>query len=66
MKAVNKYKVDWVKKYFECGTIEVLASSLEEAEDMVYDQIGDYEGSLQYDVDGDEVTVKQLVEEEGE
>jgi len=59
---VNKYKVDWVKKYFECGTIEVLASSPEEAENIVYDQIGDYEGSLQYDVDGDDVTVYPVKE----
>ena len=59
---VNKYKVDWVKKYFECGTIEVLASSPEEAENIVYDQIGDYEGSLHYDVDGDDVTVYPVKE----
>ena len=59
---VNKYKVDWDKKYYDCGTIEVLASSPEEAENIVYDQIGDYEGSLQYDVDGDDVTVYPVKE----
>ena len=40
----------------------MLASSPEEAENIVYDQIGDYEGSLQYDVDGDDVTVYPVKE----
>lgn len=52
----NTYSVDWVKNYFATGTVEIKANSEAEAEDIALGQIGDYEGSMQYDPDGNETT----------
>ena len=55
---MRKYKVMWSKAYYASGTIEVEAEHEDDAHDKVaYDLIGDLEGSMQYDPDGDEVVV---------
>ena len=43
-----KYDVDWTKAYFSHGSVEIEANSKAEAEEIVHDQIGNYEGSLDY------------------
>ena len=49
---VNTYEVDWFKTYNATGTVEIKANSLEEAEHIANDQLGDYEGSMDYDDGG--------------
>ena len=49
------YKVYWSKTYHSSGDIEVEATSFSEAENIVRDEMGDYEGSMQYDPDADKV-----------
>jgi len=49
------YTVDWSKAYFSYGSVEIEASSVEEAEEIVDQQIGDYEGNMQYDPDGNSI-----------
>ena len=53
----KKYEVQWVKTYHAFGIVSVIADSKDDAHDKVADQIGDYEGSMQYDADLDEITV---------
>ena len=48
-----KYTVDWSKTYYASGSVEIEADSNEEAEDIVRERMGDYEGSMQYDADKD-------------
>jgi len=50
-----KYKVYWTKTYHSYGDIEVEATSFSEAQNIVRDEIGNYEGSIQYDPDADQV-----------
>ena len=52
-----KFEVQWVKTYHASGIVSVIADSKDDAHDKVADQIGDYEGSMQYDADLDEITV---------
>jgi len=61
-----KYNVDWVKNYFATGTVEIQANSEAEAEEIARNAIGRYEGSVQYDPDGDETTAYKIEEEEKE
>jgi hypothetical protein len=49
---VNTYEVGWFKTYHVTGTVEIKANSLEEAEHIANDQLGDYEGSMDYDDGG--------------
>lgn len=49
------YKVLWIKRYYVSGTVEIEAASFVEAEEIVLGSIGNYEGSMQYEPDGDEV-----------
>jgi len=49
------YKVYWSKRYYASGTVKIEADSFIEAEEIVRERIGNYEGSMQYDPDGDEV-----------
>ena len=56
MGELNKYKVSWLRKYIEEGTVEVEASSADEAGDIVEKNMGDYEGVMYFDEDGDEIT----------
>ena len=48
-----KYEVNWSKTYYTSGYVEIEANSTEEAEEIARDNIGDYEGSMQYDGDAD-------------
>ena len=57
-----KYELLWVKLYYAAGTVEVDAPNEDDAHDMVMDQIGDYEGSMQYEADGDEVEILREIE----
>lgn len=52
-----KYEVEWTKTYYASGVVEVEANHKDDAHDMVLDNIGDYEGSMQYDPSVDEVYV---------
>ena len=49
------YKVYWSKTYHSSGDIEEEATSFSEAENIVRDEMGDYEGSMQYAPDADTV-----------
>ena len=44
-----KYKVEWTKTYYVSGVVEVEADHKDDAHDMVLDNIGNYESSMQYD-----------------
>ena len=48
-----KYAVTWSKTYYASGSVEIDANSNEEAEQIVRERMGDYEGSSQYDPDRD-------------
>jgi len=48
-----KYYVSWSKTYYTSGSVEIEADSSEDAEWIVRDRMGDYEGSMQYDADKD-------------
>ena len=61
MSQLNKYKVSWLRRYTEEGTVEVEASSADEAGDIVENNIGDYEGGMYLDEDGDEITEVRMV-----
>ena len=61
MGELNKYKVSWLRKYIEEGTVEVEASSADEAGDIVENNMGDYDGGMYLDEDGDEITEVQMV-----
>jgi hypothetical protein len=54
------YRVRWSKTYYASGFVEIDAESAALAEAIALENIGDYEGSMQYDPDGD------LVEHYGE
>ena len=54
---MSKYSVQWTKTYHASGIVEVDAPNADDAHDLVCDQIGDYEGSMQYNADWDEITV---------
>jgi len=45
---MDTYDVIWSKAYFSHGSVEIEANSKAEAEEIVHDQIGNYEGSLDY------------------
>lgn len=53
----KKYIVAWSKVYCASGAVEVEADNEEEAERIVDEQIGDYEGSMQYHPDENEIIV---------
>ena len=46
-----KYSVQWTKTYHASGIVEVDAPNADDAHDLVCDQIGDYEGAMQYNAD---------------
>ena len=61
MGELNKYKDSWLRIYTEEGTVEVEASSADEAGDIVEKNMGDYEGGMYFDEDGDEITEVRMV-----
>ena len=54
---MNKYTVAWCKTYYSHGTEEIPAENSEEAEKIALENIGDYEGSMQYDPNEDYIDV---------
>jgi len=52
-----KYEVQWSKRYYSSGKVEIEANNKEEAEEIVGERIGDFEGSMQYDADGDDIYI---------
>ena len=44
----NTYEIAWVKNYFARGSELIEADSEEEALQVARDNMGDYEGSMQY------------------
>lgn len=44
----RKYTIGWSKTYVVTGTVEIEADSHVEALRQAADEIGDYEGSMQY------------------
>ena len=63
---MRKYKVMWSKAYYASGVVEVEAEHPDDAHDKVaHEQIGDLEGSMQYDPDGDEVVVMGEADDKG-
>ena len=57
-----KYTVSWGKTYYASGLVEIEANSSEDAEDIVRDRMGDYEGSMQYDADKDYAEAHEVVD----
>jgi hypothetical protein len=43
-----KFKIDWTKTYIQSGSIDIEAKTIKEAEKIVEENIGNYEGSFQY------------------
>ena len=56
----KRFRVSWSKTYHATGEIYVDAASKREAERIVHQKIGDYEGSMQYDADDDEVEAQEV------
>jgi len=52
-----KYEVQWTKGYYRSGVVEVEADHEDDAHDKVLENIGNYEGSLQYDEFGESVEI---------
>ena len=48
-----KYTVTWSKTYYASGSVEIEADSSKDAEAVVQEDIGDYEGHMEYDPDKD-------------
>ena len=61
-----KYEVQWVRRYYIAGTVEVEADDEVKAHDAVLGNIGVYTGSLQPEPDGDEAYVLGENKEKGE
>ena len=57
------YVVNWNKTYYASGSVEIEADSSEDAEDVVRDRMGDYEGSMQYDADKDFVEAYEPIKQ---
>ena len=47
------YIITWTKTYYASGDFEILAKNEEDAIEKAKDQLGDMEGSMQYNPDGD-------------
>jgi len=52
-----KYEVQWSKRYYASGRAVIEAESKEKAKEIAEERIGDYEGSMQYDADGDDIYI---------
>jgi hypothetical protein len=57
---MKKYKVSWTKTYYASGEVEVEATSRMDAELKVEENIGDYEGSMQYNPDEDYIDAVEV------
>ena len=52
---MKKYQFHWIKSYIATGCEIIEANSEEEAYSLAYDSIDDYEGSMQYNPDDNEI-----------
>jgi hypothetical protein len=59
-----KFEVYWVKNYYVTGTQNIEADSEDEAREEADNNIGDWEGSMQYDPDQNEIEISRLREVE--
>lgn len=57
-----KYTVTWSKSYYACGEEVIEANSKVEAEQIVKENIGNYEGSIQWIPDENTVEAFELNE----
>ena len=57
----KKYKVAWGKTYYASGEVEIEAVSEAHAIQRVEDEMGGYEGSMQYDPNEDYVEVVEEI-----
>ena len=62
MSELKPYRVFWSKAYYTNGEVVVLAKSPEDADNKVYDRIGDFEGNMQYYPDEDVIDVQEMDE----
>ena len=51
----KRYKIDWVKRYHASGSVVIQADTLNEAIKKAESEIGNYEGTMQYNPDEDEI-----------
>ena len=56
---MKKYKISWCKTYYSSGEVEIEAESEEEAQIIAEENIGDYEGSMQYDPNENYIEVEE-------
>jgi hypothetical protein len=59
---MKKYAVTWSKTYYAHGEKIIMANSRVEAEEIAEDNMGDYEGSMQYDPNENYVEAFELKE----
>jgi len=57
---MKKYAVTWSKTYYAHGEKVVEANSRVEAEEMIEENIGDYEGSMQWNPNENTVEAFEL------
>ena len=57
---MKKYKVSWGKTYYASGEVEVEATSRMDAELKVEENIGNYEGSMQYDPNENYIEAEEI------
>ena len=57
-----KYLVQWTKGYYASGIVEIEADTEDDAHDKVMENIGNYEGNLQYDEFGESVEVLKEID----
>jgi len=53
-KGLKKYSIEWVKYYYSYGTVEIDASTEEEAIQIAKDNVCDYSGHMEGDFDKNE------------
>lgn len=54
---MKRFTVFWSKNYYTSGHVEIEAENEAQAISTVDEQIGDYEGSMQYDADNNLIEV---------
>ena len=62
----KKFAVTWSKAYYVCGEEIIEANSRVEAEEIADNNIGDYEGSMQYNPDQNYIEAFELKDEEAQ
>lgn len=55
-----KFEILWSKAYYRNGSTVIEADTADEAYDKADDQIGDWEGSLQYCPDDNMIDVEEI------